>query len=411
MAARPGPHYPTTDTRPPRPVSVARCDDYAPGLVLDRIRTCLAPLGGMEAFVAPGQRVLVKPNLLAAAPPDAAITTHPSVVEAVVRLVEEAGGHPIVADSPGANVPYTPSGLRRLYRATGLLRLAETSGVELNWDVSSAAVSNPAGKLVKRLELIRPAVEADAIIALPKLKTHVLTTLTGATKVLFGLVPGLAKPGCHASFHDPDLFADFLLDIIAGVRPALYIMDGVLGMEGNGPGASGRPRRLNSLLASADAVALDLAACRLLGIDPEHVPTLRAARARGWWDGQLASVPILGDDFADLVVRDFALPESRRGVARGRRSMLPFPRLTRSLAVSLLALRPEPQRARCTGCGSCARACPVGAIALRAGLAVIDHGRCIHCYCCHELCPRAAIELRYSWAGRLLQRRLSCASS
>lgn len=385
------------------PVSVVRCDDYEPSRVLERVRACLAPLGGLAAFVSPGQRVLVKPNLLSAAPPDAAITTHPSVVGAVVRLVEEAGGRPIVADSPGAGIPYTPAGLRRLYRATGLLELAETAGVELNWDVSSVSVPNPAGRLAKRLELIRPAVEADVVIALPKLKTHALTTLTGATKILFGTLPGLAKPASHAAFHDPDLFGELLLDIVVGVRPALFVVDAVLAMEGNGPGRSGRPRQLSALLAGVDAVATDLAACRLVGVDPARVPALRAARARGWWDGEPGAVSILGEDFASLAVHDFVLPAGDRALADGRRSMVPFPRLTRPLLVSLLSPRPTPQRDRCTGCGTCARACPVGAIAVRNRLAVVDHGRCIHCYCCHELCPEAAVELQYSWAARLLR--------
>ena len=395
-----------------QPVSLARCDSYELDLVREALRGLLAPLGGMAAFVRPGQRVLVKPNLLAAMPPDRAITTHPTIVEAVVSLVGECGGRAVVADSPGPNYTDTPAGLRRLYRATGLLELAERGRIELAWDLGAVPRSYPEGRLVKRLDVIRPVAEADVIIALPKLKTHALTTYTGATKILFGTVPGLAKVGHHATRPDPDEFGELLLDILGAVKPALFVMDGILAMEGDGPGTHGTPRQLGALLASADAVALDLAACRLVGIDPSLVTPLRAARRRDLWPSDGASPRTVGTSLDDFVVPPFRLPNNGQRSDYGARSMLGFPTFLRNFVASSLAPLPAPAPERCTGCAGCVRACPAKAIVIerrgpRGRLAVVDARRCIRCYCCHELCPEAAIDLRVSRVGGLIRRLTS----
>jgi uncharacterized protein (DUF362 family)/ferredoxin len=384
------------------PVVIARCSDY--DQVEGTLHDCLAPLGGMERFVSPGQRVLLKPNLLSAAEPEAAITTHPAVVRAVARLVKQAGGRPIVADSPGVNVSSTEGGLRRLYRITGLLALAEAGEIELSYDATPVSVANPDGKVVKRLDLFRPAVEADVVIALPKLKTHALTKLTGGMKILFGAVPGFGKPGYHAAYHDPRHFGDLLLDIIAAVRPALFVMDAVLAMEGNGPGRDGTPRHVGLLLASSDAVALDLAVCQLIGLDPAEVPTLRAARDRGLWNGRVEPTLVGGGSIRDFAIQDFRLPRAGRNGVADASSMIPLPDVFRRMVVDLFSATPRPAADRCTGCGSCVKACPVDAIRLDKRLAVVDRGACIRCYCCHELCPEAAIDLRVSRVGRAVSR-------
>ena len=383
-------------------VCIARCPDYAH--VEEMLESCLEPLGGIGRYVSPGQRVLLKPNLLSAAEPEAAITTHPAVVRAVARLVKRAGGRPIVADSPGVDVPSTEAGLRRLYRMTGLLPLAEAGEFELSYDATAVSVANPDGKVVKRLDIFRPAVDADVVIALPKLKTHALMKLSGATKILFGAVPGMGKPGYHASFHDPSLFGDMLLDIIAAVRPALFVMDGVLGMEGDGPGRHGTPRAIGLLLASPDAVALDLAVCRLVGLDPARVPPLRAARDRGLWNGHVQPTLVGGDTLDEFMIHGFRLPRGDRDGLTDAKSMLPLPDVFRRMVADLFSATPLPLAASCTGCEHCVKACPVDAIRLEGRLAVVDKRACIRCYCCHEMCPHAAIDLRVSTVGRAISR-------
>ncbi len=375
-------------------VSLARCPTYDLPELEAALHRLLEPLGGISAFVEPGQRVLLKPNLLIPARPGRAITTHPAIVEAMIKLVREAGGEPFIADSPGGPL-HNPPGMRRLYRDTGLKEVAERTGVPLHYDAAAIQVPTPDGVLLKRLDLLKVWQEADVIIALPKLKTHGLTTITGATKILFGLVPGLTKSGYHSKLADLDRFCDMLLDIVACVRPALFVMDGVLGMEGNGPSLHGSPRRVGVLLASQDAVAMDAVVCQIIGLDPDRLPLFRAAARHGWWPMEIT---VAGTPVAEVAVPDFRLPSTTQAATRrtGRGWLS-------QLATDALTPRPVPQRGHCTACGTCVRICPRQAITIVDRLAVVDDERCIRCYCCHEICPEAAIDLEFSWLGRLIR--------
>lgn len=375
-------------------VNLTQCQTYDLTAVKAALHRLLEPSGGIGAFVEPGQRVLLKPNLLLPVSPERAITTHPTVIEAMIELVREAAGEPFIIDSPGGPL-HNPLGMNRLYRDTGLREMAERTDVPLRRDATAIQVSNPDGVLIKRLDLLEVWQEADVVIALPKLKTHSLTTITGAMKILFGLVPGLTKPGYHAKLPDVDRFCDMLLDIVARIQPALFVMDGVLGLEGDGPGLQGRPRQVGALLASQDAVAMDAVACQIMGLEPDHLPLFRAAARRGWWP---IEVTIQGAPVVDVAVPDYELPASSQATARrdGRGWISQL--MTRSLTPL-----PVPKPERCTACGTCVRSCPQEAITIVDHLAVVDQNSCIRCYCCHEICPEAAIDLELSLAGRMLQ--------
>ncbi|MFB0537664.1 MAG: DUF362 domain-containing protein [Anaerolineae bacterium] len=381
-------------------VAIVRCPHYQQPAVDRAVRESIDLLGGMGQFVQPGQKALLKVNMLSATPPERGIVTHPAVVEAMVRLIQEAGGVPLIADSPGTSVPYTKAGLRRTYQASGLLEVAERTGAALNWDTSYEEVSHPEGFLVKRLEVIKPVMEADVVISMPKLKTHVLTTFTGATKNLFGVVPGLAKGIFHARMRNVTHFALMLLDIISLVKPALVLMDAIVGMEGNGP-STGPLRDVGVILASRDSVALDVVATTMVGLDPLKVPTLREAAAHGLWTGKVDGIETLGASVDEVLVPDFQPP-----LASPREdATLLNPFITRHfgpLITNHFTLRPVPQRGRCIACGDCVTGCPQQVITIVDSLALIDYSQCIRCYCCHELCTEGAIDLKRPLLGGLV---------
>jgi uncharacterized protein (DUF362 family) len=374
-------------------VSIARCETYQAGQVRSALISALEPLGGIGAFVRAGQRVLLKPNLLMPIRPERAITTHPAVVEAMVELVQGAGGEAVIFDSGPV-----PTGLvvRRAYRDTGMLEVAERTGATLHDDIAAVQVPAPESVLLKRLDLVKLCQEVEVVISLPKLKTHNLTTITGAIKNLFGLVPGMTKTAYHAKLPDVGKFCDMLLDIATHVCPALTVMDGVIGLEGSGPSTGGSPRHVGALLAGSDVVAMDAVVCQIVGLDPDELPLFRAAQRHGRWP---VEIQVAGTPVAEVAVPDFRLPKTARPVA-GRNRLSSFATKRTRLFVPY----PIPQRGRCTACRTCERVCPVQAISIVDRLAVVDHEACIRCYCCHEMCPEAAIDLQVSLLGRLLRR-------
>ena len=398
----------------PKPVAVVRCPEYELSVVEAAVRRAVDLLGGIGAFVQPGQRVLLKVNLLRSSAPETACTTHPTVVAAVAKLVQEAGGHAVIADSPGG--PYSVTLLRAYYRRCGFTWAAEVSGAELNEDVSTMQVAYPEGIALRRLDLIGLLQQVDVIINLPKLKTHNLSGLTLGVKNLFGLIPGTVKVGYHSKLQPQQRFFEGLVDIYTYAHPALNLIDAVIGMEGNGP-SGGEPRQIGAILASADALALDVACAELVGYPPLAVKTTAVAAAHGLTTGKLEDVPLVGDPLAELRVPDFhkgmmavmdpgLLPERLRGLVSmedggENKPRHQFPgRVLNWLGRQSVAV--PSAGPKCTGCGYCAKHCPVDAITIVNKRAHMNLKKCIRCYCCHELCPQLAVELKRPWVGRLI---------
>ncbi len=329
--------------------------------------------------IAPGARVLIKPNFLAPAKPDRAMTTHPLVLRAVVEYVLAKGGLPLVADSPGTGT------FDRLLREGGYTEALKGLDVEVRpfKDTVKVDIGEPFG----RIDIAREAVASDLVINLPKLKTHAMMLLTLGVKNLFGCIVGLTKPHWHMrSGVDRRMFARLLVQIYRAVNPAATLVDGILGMEGEGPGRGGTPRPLGILAAATSAPALDMALCRLVGVRPEELPTHLAAFELGLFPEPVS----IEGDFSP--VSGFKLPVL---------APLTFgPRRLQRLMRRHLVQRPVADAAKCRMCGECWRCCPAKAITPYARVVGFDYDRCIRCYCCIEMCPHAALKAVETPAGR-----------
>jgi uncharacterized protein (DUF362 family)/NAD-dependent dihydropyrimidine dehydrogenase PreA subunit len=375
-------------------VSISKCSSYEQSTVRAALGDLLAPLGGMESFVKPADNVLLKINLLRASAPDQAVTTHPEIIRAVIEKVREAGGIPIVGDSPGG--PNKPRMLKNIIATTGIGKMCEETGTELViFDHDTTTIKVPEGKLYTSFSAGKAVVNADVVITMPKLKTHGFMKFTGAVKVLFGVIPGMEKMQYHLKVPDRFDFADMLLDLYLAVKPTLSIMDAVVGMEGEGP-SGGNPKYIGALMASRDSIALDFAASKIIGFNPLEVYTNLAAHRRAMislMEGKHSDNPsfedfdidIAGTPVVELLVSDFTPPE--KDLAEKTPAIL-FGLLKNLVTAKPFLATPGP----CTGCGLCRASCPASAISYRDSKPIFDYNLCIRCYCCEELCQELAIK-------------------
>ena len=371
------------------PVSIQRCRTYDPDEVRDALNNVLDPLGGMRSFVRKGDRVLLKPNLLAPKAPETAVCTHPQVFRAVALEVLESGGEVFVGDSPGVG------SLAGVLRKTGIMEVVQELGIKTVPFRTPLQVPVPQPGVYRSFLLAEEASRFDLILNLPKFKTHGMMTLTLAVKNMFGLVIGAAKPGWHLQASETKRFADMLLDVWRAMPPGLSIMDGVVAMEGNGPG-SGDPLKVGLIMASPSALALDAVAASVAGLPVQRNPVLYQAANRGLEGAGMDQIQVHGAA-VESVRTVFELPKS------ASRADFRIPAwINRSMRKSLNAfprLDPEP----CNSCGQCAVICPVDAITLhekpRTG-GIVDKNLCISCFCCQETCPERAIDIV---PGRLLR--------
>ncbi|MGI5921089.1 MAG: DUF362 domain-containing protein [Syntrophomonadaceae bacterium] len=374
-------------------VAVVKCDNYNAKEVKQAVERGIELIGGCTNLVQPGEKILLKPNLLAPDTPEKCVTTHPSVFRAVAEIFQAAGAVLSYGDSPAISSP------ERTAKKAGIMAVAEELGIKMADFSHGEEVAFAEGIQNKKFTIARGVLANDGIISLPKLKTHGLTRLTGAIKNQFGCIPGVLKGEFHVKLPELDDFARMLVDLNRLLRPRLYIMDGIMAMEGNGP-RSGQPRKMGVLIISTDPVALDATVCRLVNLPPQDIATLRLGQEMGLGTCNPAAIDLVGDPLTDLVKDDFVA--SRRSRAMNMKS---------TWARNRIVSRPQINENKCVKCGICIQMCPVkpAVVNWRKGdktkPPVYDYNRCIRCYCCQELCPEGAISLHTPLLGRVLSLR------
>ncbi|MDI6739783.1 MAG: DUF362 domain-containing protein [Candidatus Edwardsbacteria bacterium] len=368
-------------------VSLVKCSSYDLDEISQAVSKAVDLLGGISSFIKPGNKILLKPNLLQAARPEDMITTHPAVVEDVIVLVKQAGGVPMLGDSPAGAF----NSVENYWRTTGMWDVCKKHNVELvQFEKGGVSQKERHGR---KYHIAKSVTDADVIINLPKIKTHGLTLLTCAVKNMYGVIPGLKKSNYHKEAPKPWEFSAIVVDVYALAKPHLTIVDGIVGMDGAGPSA-GKQKPLGLVLAGADGVAVDAVVTHLMGKRPLSIPTTKLAHNQKLGEAELHKIELLGDRYE--VRRDFTWPPNWFYAF--------VPRKLARVAAKLFWIRPVIDAKKCVNCGFCVESCPVSALSAGVRIPEFNYRLCINCLCCQEVCPHHAVYQRRSRVARMLGR-------
>jgi len=366
-------------------VAIVRCNSYEAEEVKNAVSRGMELIGGVNTFVKRGEKILLKVNLLVGDLPEKCVTTHPAIFRAVAEIFATEGVILSYGDSPGFGATHAAA------KKAGIAEVAEEMKIELANFKDGRDVFFEEGNQNKKFHLANGVLDADGLISLPKMKTHGLERFTGGVKNQFGCVVGMRKGEFHVKLPDATDFARMLVDLNSYVKPRLYIMDGVMAMEGNGP-RGGTPRAMNVLLFSTDPIALDATASRMINLNPLYVPTTLVGSETGAGNYKEEDIEIVGNTLKEFVCMDFNVERSPvKSIKKGK--MVQF-------LNNRLVAKPYIVEEKCTQCGTCVVSCPVEGKAVnwlngdKTKAPVYDYAKCIKCYCCQEMCPESAIILK-----------------
>ena len=368
------------------------CGEYDEEKVYTLLKQGLYLVDGVEALIPKDGKILLKPNLLKRAEVEKAVITHPVVVGAFARILRENGYEQIVlADSCGHGTT------QAVIRGTGMDTYLEKYQIPAIDYSEGIKVDYPQGIQAKEFILPKELLEQNCVISLSKMKTHALERITGAVKNSYGFVYGFHKAKGHTQYPSADSFARMLIDLNKCVAPKLYVMDGIVAMEGNGPG-SGDPVQMNVMLMSTDPVALDSVFSRLVYLKPEMVPTNYHGEKMGlgtWKEEEITLLTPDGEISMSEAVKRYGNPQFNVDRTEVRKNI--WTRMAGAL--NIFQKKPYIEADKCVRCGICVQSCPVPGktVDFRKGKGkppVYDYKKCIRCFCCQEMCPQKAIKVK-----------------
>lgn len=373
-------------------VGIIRCDNYKPRSMSEAFDKLLENQNEKILSGSSGKKVLIKLNLLFPAEPHRAITTHPALLEQVIRRLSDNGAMVLVGDSPGGTI--TDAKLRKCWKICGIEDICNYYGAKIvSFENESIVKSCPDG-LIREFNLPALIQEVDSIIGIGKLKTHQYMAMTAAVKLHFGFIPGLGKPALHMRIPEREKFARMLVELCNLIDPDYSIIDGIEAMEGDGP-AGGNPKHVGILAGSRSPYALDYILSKIIGFgDPLEVPTIQAAKELNLFSPD--NIDVYGEELEQSIVTDF------KRVPRDPYDMLPawMWKYMRTFAMA----SPELIQENCKGCGRCVESCPMDTMAMKNGKPVFYLGNCIRCFCCQEMCEFKAIRVRRGLIARVFHR-------
>jgi uncharacterized protein (DUF362 family)/NAD-dependent dihydropyrimidine dehydrogenase PreA subunit len=360
-------------------VSAVKCNTYEVEQLQTKMEESIKLSGGFPTQIKSGAKILLKPNLLTATAPEAAVTTHPNIVRALVRILKKQGVTNItLGDSPAGIHSW-----EKLWTITGMQKVAEEENITLLPFENFTKISIKDAAKLEHVPVLKELDDFDAVISLPKLKTHLLTKITGAVKNSYGLIIGSAKSNFHGSFPSPRKMSDFIGHLYGSLKPDFVVMDAIECMEGDGPNC-GKVKHVGVVIAGNDAVAIDSCACEVYGYTYSEIDILKTAIKLNYGVAG-ALVERTGNAWEDITN------------AKAKRSKADFlfkiPEKLFSLVTYFAKCRPVIDKKSCVRCRLCAEACSQNAITISKKKCKIQGSKCVLCMCCIEVCPYHAITL------------------
>lgn len=368
-------------------VSCVKCSSYEINSLRLKVKEAVMLAGGFPGKIQKGSKVLLKPNMLTAKEPELAVTTHCEFVRAVIQELKELGAVVTVGDSPAGTHEWD-----KLWTKTGLKQVCQDEEVTLMPFENTRIVNFKDGIKEIKLPVLKELEDFDAVISLPKLKTHILTKITASVKNSYGLIVGHAKSHFHTLYPSPRKMSVFIGKLYGLLKPDFVIMDAILGMDGDGPN-SGKPMKSGLIFAGADGVSVDSCACAVYGYSAQDILHVKTASDLGYGISDQKNIEKVGDGYPEI------------GKIPCKRSKADFlfkiPERLFFVITMIAKTRPNIDKSKCVKCGICAKACNQNAIYKKNNHYKVTSSKCILCMCCIEACPYRAIALKtgYFWSS------------